>query len=104
MSLNRPNLKYQYDLYHMQRMEGNLIATLRTHIGQIGHIQVADAPDRHEPGSGEIHYPHVLAAIDTFGYQGYIGLEYNASTSSEASFSWLPEEHRSTAEVSDLYL
>ena len=104
MSLNRPNLKYQYDLYHMQRMEGNLIATLRMHIGQIGHIQVADAPDRHEPGSGEIHYPHVLAAIDTLGYQGYIGLEYNASTSSEASFSWLPEEHRSTAEVSDLYL
>lgn len=102
--LHRPNLKYQYDLYHMQRMEGNLIATLREHIGQIGHIQVADSPDRHEPGTGEIHYPHVLAALDALGYQGYIGLEYNPATSSEASFAWLPEEHRRTAEVSDLHL
>lgn len=102
--LKRPNLKYQYDLYHMQRMEGNLIATLREHIGQIGHIQVADAPDRHEPGSGEIHYPHVFAALDTLGYRGYVGLEYNASTTSEASFAWLPKEHRRNAEVSDLRL
>jgi hydroxypyruvate isomerase len=102
--VNRPNLKYQYDIYHMQRMEGNLIATLREHIGQIGHIQVADAPERHEPGTGEIHYPHVLAALDTLGYEGYVGLEYNPTTSSEASFAWLPDDHRKAAAVNDLRL
>lgn len=88
--VNRPNLKYQYDIYHMQRMEGNVIATLREHIGKIGHIQVADSPSRHEPGTGEIHYPHVFAALDALDYNGYVGLEYNPTTSSEASFAWLP--------------
>jgi hydroxypyruvate isomerase len=92
--VNRPNLQYQYDLYHMQRMEGNLIATMQTHIGRIGHIQIADSPARHEPGTGEIHYPHVLAALDTLDYPGYVGLEYNPSSSSDASFGWLPEDRR----------
>lgn len=80
--INRPNLKYQYDCYHMQRMEGNLIATLREHIAHIGHVQIADSPDRHEPGTGEIHYAHVLAALEATGYADYIGLEYNPSTTS----------------------
>jgi hydroxypyruvate isomerase len=102
--INRPNLKYQYDIYHMQRMEGNLIATLREHIGQMGHIQVADSPGRHEPGTGEISYRNVLAAIDTLGYQGYIGLEYNPTSSSEASFAWLPADRRGMVNVSDLRL
>ena len=103
-AVNRPNLNYQYDMYHMQRMEGNFIATLREHIGQIGHIQIADSPERHEPGTGEIHYPHVLAALDNLEYKGYIGLEYNPSTSSEASFAWLPNDRRGTATASDLLL
>jgi hydroxypyruvate isomerase len=102
--VNRPTLKYQYDIYHMQRMEGNLIATLRENIGKIGHIQVADSPERHEPGTGEIHYPHVLAALDTLGYQGYIGLEYNPTTTSEASFAWLPNNRQGAIAVSDLHL
>lgn len=102
--VKRPNLKYQYDLYHMQRMEGNLIDTLRKHIGMIGHIQVADSPQRHEPGTGEIHYTHVLTALDELGYQGYVGLEYNPSTSSEASFSWLPSNRRKPLAVSELHL
>jgi len=103
--VNRPNLKYQYDIYHMQRMEGNIIATLRKYIGKIGHIQLADSPERHEPGTGEIHYAHVLAALDALGYQGYVGLEYNPTTSSEASFAWLPSNHRGEAAVvSDLRL
>jgi hydroxypyruvate isomerase len=102
--VNRPNLKYQYDYYHMQRMEGNLIATVREHIGRIGHIQIADSPDRHEPGTGEIHYAHVLAALDALGYQGYVGLEYNPTTTSEASFAWLPREFRRTAAVNDVRL
>ena len=102
--VNRPNLKYQYDIYHMQRMEGNIIATLREHIARIGHIQLADSPGRNEPGTGEIHYPHVLAALDALGYQGYVGLEYNPTTSSEASFAWLPKERRGPVAVSDLRL
>lgn len=102
--INRPDLKYQYDIYHMQRMEGNIIATLRKHIGMIGHIQIADSPERHEPGTGEIHYAHVLAAIDALGYKGYIGLEYNPSASSEASFEWLPDNRREAVAVSDLHL
>jgi hydroxypyruvate isomerase len=102
--VNRPNLKYQYDMYHMQRMEGNVIATLRAHIGWIGHIQIADAPERHEPGTGEIHFPHVLTALDNLGYQSYIGLEYNPTRSSEESFAWLPPDRRGEIAVSDLSL
>jgi hydroxypyruvate isomerase len=102
--VNRPNLKYQYDIYHMQRMEGNLIDTLRKHIGTMGHIQVADSPERHEPGTGEIHYTHVLAALDALGYQGYVGLEYNPSAGSEASFAWLPPNRQGPIAVNALRL
>ncbi len=102
--VDRPNLKYQYDMYHMQRMEGNVIATLREHIGKIGHIQIADSPDRHEPGTGEIHFPHVLAALDALGYEGYVGLEYNPTGSSEQSFAWLPDDRREALAASDLRL
>ncbi len=102
--VNRPNLKYQYDMYHMQRMEGNLIDTLRKDIGKMGHIQVADSPDRHEPGTGEIHYAHVLTALDTLGYRGSVGLEYNPLGHSEASFAWLPPDRRRPIAVSELRL
>lgn len=102
--VNRPNLKYQYDMYHMQRMEGYVIATLREHIGWIGHIQIADAPERHEPGTGEIHFASVLAALDEVGYQGYVGLEYNPTARSEESFSWLPDDRREAIAVKDLRL
>jgi hydroxypyruvate isomerase len=91
-------------MYHMQRMEGNVIATLREHIGQIGHIQIADSPGRHEPGTGEIHYPHVLAALDALGYRGYVGLEYNPTASSEESFAWLPGDRRKEIAAGDLLL
>ena len=90
------NVKIQHDLYHMQRMEGNLVATLREHIGHIGHVQIADSPGRGEPGTGEIHYPYVLAELEDLGYEGYVGLEYNPATgATEESFGWLPEEGRS---------
>jgi hydroxypyruvate isomerase len=102
--VDRPNLKYQYDMYHMQRMEGNVIATLREHIGQIGHIQIADSPDRHEPGTGEINFPHVLTELDTLGYEGYVGLEYNPTRSSEESFAWLPDDRREAIAVNGLRL
>jgi hydroxypyruvate isomerase len=90
-AVGRPNVKLQYDAYHMQRMEGNLVATLREHFADIAHVQVADSPDRGEPGTGEINYPYVLGALEELGYDGYVGLEYNPTTSTEESFGWLPE-------------
>jgi hydroxypyruvate isomerase len=100
------NVKVQHDLYHMQRMEGNLVANLREHVGLIGHVQIADSPGRGEPGTGEIHYPYVLAALEELGYDGYVGLEYNPTTeTTEESLGWLPEELRDKdAAVRDLNL
>jgi hydroxypyruvate isomerase len=90
--VDRPNVKLQYDAYHMQRMEGNLVATITEHASQIAHIQVADSPGRGEPGTGEINYPFVLDAIEALGYDGWIGLEYNPTTTTEDSFGWLPAQ------------
>jgi hydroxypyruvate isomerase len=88
--VGRPNVRLQYDTYHMQRMEGNLVATLTEHAPLIGHIQVADSPGRGEPGTGEINYPFVLRAIERLGYDGWIGLEYNPTTpTTEESLGWL---------------
>jgi hydroxypyruvate isomerase len=84
-----PNTALQYDVYHMQRMEGNLVHTLRRLRERIGHVQVADAPDRHEPGTGEIHYPYVLAQLDAMGYQGFVGLEYRPSRNTEETLGWI---------------
>jgi len=71
-----PAVKLLYDIYHQQVTEGNLIATITSHIDLIGHFHIADVPGRHEPGSGEINYANVLAAIDEAGYESFIGLEY----------------------------
>lgn len=71
-----PNVLFQYDAYHMQLAEGNLISTIQLNLGKIGHMQIADVPGRHEPGTGEINYPNVLRAVEEAGYQGYVGLEY----------------------------
>ncbi len=87
--IGHPNLRLQYDFYHQQRMEGNLIAFFADHIGQIGHIQIADSPDRHEPGTGEINYDYVFDKIDEFGYDGWVALEYKPSIATEASLGWL---------------
>lgn len=95
-------VRLQYDVYHMQRMEGNLVATLRRCMERTGHIQIADSPDRHEPGSGEINYACVLAEIERLGYEGYIGLEFVPSTSTEGSLAWLPRDKRRTATATEL--
>ncbi|HEX2172253.1 MAG TPA: TIM barrel protein, partial [Dehalococcoidia bacterium] len=96
--IGRPNVRIQYDVYHMQRMEGNLVATLRNRIAEIGHIQIADSPGRGEPGTGEINYGYVLDEIDRLGYSGYVGLEYNPTTpTTEESFGWLAAVRRGTA-------
>ena len=91
-AVDRPNVRLQYDAYHMQRMEGNLTLTLDAYWPLIGHIQIADVPGRQEPGTGEINYRFVLDHIAGKGYTGAIGLEYRASTRRpEDSFSWLTE-------------
>jgi len=74
--VSHPNVLFQYDVYHMQLMEGNLISTLRENVAKIGHVQIADVPGRHEPGTGEINFPNLLRALDETGYGGYVGLEY----------------------------
>jgi hydroxypyruvate isomerase len=93
--VGRENVKLQYDIYHMQRMEGNIVATLRERIGGITHIQVADSPDRGEPGSGELNYRFIFGALQELPYEGWVGLEYKPTTdSTEESLAWLPKEQR----------
>lgn len=90
--INRLNLdgtRLQYDTYHLQTMGEDLIATLQRLHPYIGHIQIADAPGRHEPGSGEINFPALFKALEAVGYSGYISLEYNPSGPTEASLEWL---------------
>lgn len=86
---HHPNLKVQYDIYHAQRTRGNMTSTLFARMPLIGHIQIADSPDRHEPGTGEINYPFILKAIDDAGYDGWVSLEYKPSTETANSLQWL---------------
>ena len=84
-----PNVALQYDCYHAQRSEGNIIETLRRNLAAIAHIQIADCPGRHEPGTGEVAYDRVLAEIDRIGYAGWVGLEYQPSMPVPQTFSWM---------------
>ena len=85
----RPNLFLQYDIYHMQRMEGELANTIRACLPNIRHMQLADTPGRHEPGTGEINYPYLFRLLDELGYQGWIGCEYLPSARTENSLAWV---------------
>jgi hydroxypyruvate isomerase len=71
-----PYLKILFDIYHVQIMEGNLIATIRKNIASIGHFHVGDVPGRHEPGTGEINYANVFKAIRELGYKDFVAMEY----------------------------
>ena len=83
------NVFVQYDIYHMQRMEGELAATMRKHLAQIAHIQLADNPGRNEPGTGEINYPFLFDWLDKIGYAGWIGCEYKPRNGTAAGLGWL---------------
>ena len=88
-------MRLQYDVYHMQRMEGDITATIERHLDEIAHIQVADSPARNQPGTGEINFDYVFRRIQELGYDGDIGLEYKpAGGDTDASFDWLPRERR----------
>lgn len=83
------NLKLQYDIYHMQRMEGEIAATIAKLLPRIGHFQIAANPGRHEPDYGEINYPWLYQYIDGLGYQGWIGAEYKPRARTEDGLAWL---------------
>jgi hydroxypyruvate isomerase len=82
------NLYLQYDVYHAQRMEGELAATLSKHLPRIAHVQIADNPGRNEPGTGEINYGFLLAHLDRIGYTGWVGCEYKPAGDTEAGLGW----------------
>jgi hydroxypyruvate isomerase len=84
-----PALWFQCDVYHLQRTHGNLVETMRSVSARIGHVQIADSPDRHEPGTGEIAYDFVLRELDALGYTGYVGLEYRPSARTEETLGWI---------------
>jgi len=87
--VGHPNLFIQYDVYHMQMMEGKLIKTMRENLASIAHIQIADVPGRHEPGTGEINFDNLFRALDDMGYKGWIGCEYMPAGQTEAGLGWI---------------
>lgn len=82
------NVFVLYDIYHMQRMEGELAATIKSNLAQIGHIQLADNPGRCEPGTGEINYRFLFEWLDQVGYEGWIGCEYKPKNGTAAGLAW----------------
>lgn len=87
------NLYVQYDIYHMQIMEGDLARTIEANLPRIAHLQLADNPGRHEPGTGEINYPFLYDFIDGLGYEGWIGAEYKPKAGTQAGLGWLDATH-----------
>lgn len=84
-AVDSPNVQLLYDVYHQQITEGNLIENVKTHTDLIGHVHIGDVPGRHEPGTGEINYPAVLAALSDAGYDGYVGCEFEPTGDPESA-------------------
>ncbi len=84
-----PNLWVQYDIYHMQIMEGDLARAIQENLARIAHLQLADNPGRNEPGTGEINYPFLFDWIDRIGYQGWIGCEYKPKAKTVDGLGWV---------------
>lgn len=93
-AVNHPAVKFQFDTYHVQRTEGNLMATLVDNMAWIGHIQFGDNPGRAAPGTGEINFPNLIDAIERAGYHGFIGLEYQTDLPGSEALAWVPDERR----------
>jgi 2-dehydrotetronate isomerase len=87
-AVGRPNLKLQFDLYHVQIMEGDLATKVRALAGHYPHVQIAGNPGRYEPDVGEIHYPYLFDLFDEIGYQGWIGCEYRPKGDTLAGLGW----------------
>jgi hydroxypyruvate isomerase len=92
-TLNRPNLKIMLDLFHLQRGEGNLIERMLASLRYAAHVQIADVPGRHEPGTGEINFGKVFGALQAAGWTGWIGAEYlpldGGKAGTEAGLGWM---------------
>jgi 2-dehydrotetronate isomerase len=86
--VDRPNLRIQFDFYHVQIVGGDLIRRLEQHFPLVGHVQIAAVPSRHEPDEGEINYPEIFAALDRLGYRNWIGCEYRPRATTEAGLAW----------------
>jgi hydroxypyruvate isomerase len=86
--VGHPNTAILYDVYHAQRAEGNLVATLRPHLGR---IELADSPGRHQPGTGEINVSFLFGEFDAAGYAGWVCPEYRPVGRTEASLAWMRE-------------
>ncbi len=96
-SVEAENLRLQYDVYHMQIMEGDLTPTIDKYLKTIAHVQIADTPGRHEPGTGEINFPFIFDLLDRVGYDGWIGCEYRPRTSTHDGLAWFRELESKTA-------
>jgi hydroxypyruvate isomerase len=83
-----PNLKVQMDFYHCQIVEGDLAVKLRKYAANVGHIQIAGVPERHEPDIGEVNYPYLFRLIDELGYDGWVGCEYRPRGATRAGLGW----------------
>jgi 2-dehydrotetronate isomerase len=86
--VDRPNLRIQFDFYHVQIVGGDLIRRLEQHFPLVGHVQIAAVPSRQEPDEGEINYPEIFAALDRLGYRGWVGCEYRPRSTTEAGLAW----------------
>jgi hydroxypyruvate isomerase len=95
------NLKIQYDIYHMQLMEGDLAGTLQRHLDKIGHIQIGDNPGRHEPGTGEINYTFLFDFLDSIGYTGTIGCEYIPKAGTVEGLGWFSRYRAAPAAIAE---
>lgn len=102
--VKHPRLKLQFDIYHTQRTEGNLVKLIQTHFAHIGHVQIADSPARNQPGTGEIQWKYVLDQLEALNYDGFIGLEYLPAPDTLGSLGWLPKDKRVTCATADLVL
>lgn len=90
------NLFIQYDIYHMQVMEGDIARSLNRHLARIAHVQLADNPGRNEPGTGEINYPFLFRHLDSLGYGGWVGCEYKPRTTTVDGLGWYAALTRDT--------
>jgi hydroxypyruvate isomerase len=88
------NLQIQYDVYHMQIMEGDLARTIKANLDLIGHVQIADNPGRNEPGTGEINYAYLFDHLDRIGYGGWVGCEYKPRSATADGLAWLPKRRQ----------
>ena len=95
--VGEPNLKLQFDMYHVQITEGDVTTRLKEWAPIIGHVQIAGVPGRHEPDHGELHYPWLLQTLRELGYEGYVGCEYRPLSKTEDGLKWMSGHHSEPA-------